>query len=59
MFLKLVSNKGRWAYLDNSQIYRNVVYLLKENDVSKYHLIDENGNEIYRPSENDIIREDF
>ena len=57
--LKLKSEKGRWAYLDNSQIYRYVVYLQEESDVYKYHLIDEDGKEIYKPSSKDIIYEEY
>lgn len=58
-FLKLISEEGRWAYLDNSQIYGYVVYLLEEKDVNKYHLIDADGNEIRKPSIKDIVYEEF
>lgn len=53
--LKLVSEKGRWTYLDNSQIYKYVVYLLDEKDANRYHLIDDDGNEIYKPTVKDIV----
>lgn len=53
--MRLQSEEGRWAYLDNSQIYRYVVYLMEKNDVNRYHLIDDKGNEIYKPTVNDII----
>jgi hypothetical protein len=36
----------RWAYKDNSQIYCQTVWLLDKKDWMKYHLIDENREEI-------------
>lgn len=53
--LKLVSDKGRWSFLDGYQIYDYVVYLLNEDDVRKYALIDDDGNVIYKPTINDIV----
>jgi len=55
--LKLVSEDGWWALHDNSQKYHYVVHLLRENDVYRYHLVDDDGNEIYKPSIEDIIHE--
>ena len=43
---KLVAEDGRWAVRDNSMIFSNVVYLSDEKDAMKYHLIDENREEI-------------
>jgi len=43
--LKLVSDNGRFATLDNSMIFSNVVYLLSEDDTRLYHLIQEDGLE--------------
>ena len=57
--LKLVTDKGRWSFLDGYQIYEYVVYLLDEDDVSKYKLIDNDGNEIYKPTIDDIIYEEI
>lgn len=58
-FLKLISENGWWAYHDNSQMYHYVVYLSEEKDVYKYHLIDDDRNEIYKPSPKDIVYEEF
>jgi len=44
--MRLVSDKGRWAKLDNSMIFSNVIYLTERNDALSYHLIDDNGKEI-------------
>ena len=44
--MKLVTDKGRWAKLDNSMIFSNVIYLTERNDALSYHLIDDNGEEI-------------
>ena len=44
--MKLVTEKGRWAKLDNSMIFSNVIYLTERNDALLYHLIDDNGKEI-------------
>lgn len=57
--LKLVSDKGRWSFKNGYQIYKYVVYLMNESDVHKYILIDDDGNEIYKPKIKDIIEEDF
>lgn len=45
---KLVSNiKGsRWSFYDGYQIYGNVVWLCNEDEISKYKLINEKGEEI-------------
>lgn len=43
--LKLVSDNGRFATLDNSMIFSNVVYLLSEDDTRLYHLIQEDSLE--------------
>lgn len=57
--LKLVTDKGKWSFLNGYQIYEYVVYLMNEDDVRKYTLIDDNGNEIYKPTINDIVVEEF
>lgn len=44
--MRLVADKGRWAKLDNSMIFSNVIYLIERNDALSYHLIDDNGEEI-------------
>lgn len=44
--MKLVANNGRWATLDNSMIFGNVVSLCEKKDAYLYHLIDEGGNDI-------------
>lgn len=45
---KLVSPKDewKWSFLNGYHIFKNVVYLLEKDDVSKYHLIDEKGNKV-------------
>ena len=43
---KLVAEYGRWASLDNSMIFSNVIWLSEKKDFRKWHLIDENWNEI-------------
>lgn len=44
--LKLVADYGlKWALLDNSMIFSNVVWL-DESDVKRYHLIDENHKDV-------------
>ena len=43
---KLVAEEGRWAVCDNSMIFSNVVWIGKRKDYLKWHLIDENRNEI-------------
>jgi hypothetical protein len=57
--LKLTTDKGRWSFLDGYQIYDYVVYLLNEDDVRKYTLIDDDGNVIYKPTINDIVYQEF
>lgn len=54
MLGRLISD-NYWSFFDGYQIYKYVVYLLEEKDVFKYHLIDDNKNEIYKPGLNDII----
>ena len=45
--LKLVSEVGtRWSFLDGYQIYGNVVWLTDIEEISKYSLIDEDGNKL-------------
>lgn len=44
--MKLVIDKGRWATKDNEMIFGNIVWLCDREDVSLYHLIDEDKNEI-------------
>ena len=44
--LKLVSEVGRWSFMDGYQIYGNVVWLSSIDDIRKYTLIDENGEKI-------------
>ena len=57
--LKLTTDKGRWSFLDGYQIYDYVVYLLNEDDVRKYTLIDDDGNVIYKPTINDIVYQEI
>lgn len=57
--LKLVSEDGWWALQDNSQRYHYVAYLLEEKDVYHYHLVDDDWNEIYKPTIKDVIHETF
>lgn len=57
--LKLVSDKRRWSFMDKFHIYKYVVYLLDEEDVNKYTLIDDNGNVIYKPTVKDIVVEEY
>ena len=57
--LKLVSEDGWWAYYDKSQRYHYVVHLLEEKDVYRYHLVDDDWNEIYKPTIKDVIHETF
>lgn len=44
--MRLVTNKGRFATKDNSMIFSNIVWLIDENDIKLYHLIDIDGKEI-------------
>ncbi|MBP5457003.1 MAG: hypothetical protein J6Y37_10910 [Paludibacteraceae bacterium] len=53
--MRLVTDKGRWALNDNSMIFSKVVWLVDESDVNMYHVIDDNGKEVYRPNQTDII----
>ena len=43
---KLVAEEGRWALRDNSMIFSNVIWIGKRTEYMKWHLIDENRNEI-------------
>lgn len=45
MTVRLYSEVGRWALKDNSMIFSNVIWCNRD-DVSIYHLIDEDRNEI-------------
>ncbi|MDY4183122.1 MAG: hypothetical protein SOX92_02350 [Candidatus Onthovivens sp.] len=45
--LRLISDYGRWANSDCSMIFKYVVYLENENDALKYHLIDDDGNDLH------------
>lgn len=45
--LRLISNTGRWANNDCSMIFKYVVYLEDENKALKYHLIDDEGNDMH------------
>ena len=45
--LRLISDHGRWANSDSSMIFKYVVYLENENDSLKYHLIDDDGNDLH------------
>ena len=43
----LVSDKGRWATKNNEMIFKYVVFLGKTpKDARKYHLIDDEGNDL-------------
>lgn len=41
---KLVSDVGRWSFLNGHYVFGNVVWIGDLNDVSKYSLVDDNGN---------------
>lgn len=43
---KLVTDIGRWATNDNGMIFGKTVYLSEEKDAYRYHLIDDDGQEI-------------
>lgn len=43
---KLVTEESRWALRDNSMIFSNVIWISKRKEYLKWHLIDENRNEI-------------
>lgn len=43
---KLIADVGRWATKSNDMIFGNVVYLSERKEANKYHLIDEDGQEI-------------
>lgn len=55
--LKLVSEVGKWATKDNSMIFCNVVWLSSKEDAYKYHLIDDEKNEIKVDIDDFIVEE--
>ena len=44
--VKLVSETGHWALRDNSMIFCNVIWESSYKDCLKYHLIDDEHNEL-------------
>lgn len=46
MAMMLYSETGRWALLDNSMILSNVAYIMDKKDALKYHLVDDELNDI-------------
>lgn len=50
--MKLETDYGHWALHDNSMIFDNIVWISDEKEALKYHLVDDNGDEI--PLEKDI-----
>ena len=40
---KLVSDVGRWSFLNGEMIFSNVVWIDSIDEAKKYTLIDENG----------------
>ena len=44
--LKLVAEEGRWATKNNDMIFCNVIWIGSRKEANKYHLIDENKEEI-------------
>lgn len=57
--LKLVSEVGKWATKDNSMIFCNVVWLSSKEDAYKYHLIDDDKNEIKVDVDSCIVEDEF
>lgn len=55
VLLKIETDNGRFATKDNEMIFQSPVYLVKPDDVKLYHIIDEEGNIIDTPKEEDII----
>ena len=55
----LVADRGRWATLDNSMIFSNKVLVMDEKDAMRYHLIDDERNELVPcgPKKEYIVRE--
>lgn len=43
---KLVTDIGRWATNDNGMIFGKTVYLSEEKEAYRYHLINDEGQEI-------------
>jgi len=58
--LKLVSEVGnRWSFINGYQIYGNVVWLSKKEDIRKYSLINEKGEKIDINPENCLVNDEF
>lgn len=55
MLMRLETDKGRFATKNNEMIFASPVYLMSKDDVHLYHIIDEDGNTIYIPKEEDIV----
>lgn len=53
--MRLETDKGRFATKNNEMIFSSPVYLVSKEDVHLYHIIDENGDTIYIPKEEEII----
>ena len=56
---KLVAEEGRWASLDNSMIFSNVIWISKRKEFRKWHLIDENRNEIQIDAESCLVPDQY
>ena len=58
--LKLVSEEGtRWSYLDGYNVFGNVVWLLDENDVLKYSLLDKDGNKLKVNNRDYLVNDEY
>ena len=44
--IKLISDKGRWALRDNSMIFGNIIWESSIESCRKYHLIDDDENDL-------------
>ena len=44
--VKLVAEEGHWALYDNSMIFSNVIWEFSKKACRKYHLIDDERNEL-------------
>lgn len=44
--LKLVAEEGRWATKNNEMVFCNVIWISNRKEANKYHLIDENYQEM-------------
>jgi len=55
MTIKLISDieGSRWALKDNRMIFCNVVWLLSKEDRLNYHLLDREGKEIVKSTDNE------